>query len=125
MAARLAPRIGLTLPAYVERALAGVAATDNEPAQRTPDAALVIAFAALVVNVVKLNWDVYQASKPKPDALNATELLLLRQLLAERIEKSAQLPAQAPGEARALLVEAVIDETIAEARQLPPKPPGA
>ena len=125
VAARLEPQIGSTLPAYVERTLAGVTGKDDEAAQRTPDAALVIAFASLVVSLAKLNWDIYQANKPKADELNATELLLVRKLLADNIQGHPQFPAQASNEVRNALVEAVVDETLVEARQLPPKPPGA
>jgi hypothetical protein len=122
VAARLAPQIGLTLPAYVERVLAGVA-KDDEAVQRTPDAALVLGFAMFVVTVAKLNLDFYFANKPKADALNATELLLFRKQLADNIQGHPQFPAQASSEIRPALVEAVVDETIVEAEKLETKPP--
>ncbi len=125
VAARLAPQIGLTLPAYVERTLAGVTGKGDEAAQRTPEAALVIAFASLVVSLAKLNWDVYLANKPKEDALNPTELLLVRKQLADSIQGHSDFPAQLSRGVQSVLVEAVVVETLVEARQLPPKPPAA
>ena len=125
VAARLAPRISPTLPAYVERTLAGVALNDDEATQRTPDVAVIISFVTLIVTLARFTWDVSrELSKPKADALNDTELLLFRKLLADSIENHPQLRIQAPVEVRAALVEAVADETIAEAKQRAAKAPG-
>ena len=113
VAVRLAPQIGSKLPAYVERVLAGVTDEDSEAQQRTPDVAQILQYATFVVTTIGVVWPIYQAKKSKADALNATELLLIRQQLANSIQEKAQFPVQASTEVRKVIVDTIIDETIA------------
>lgn len=70
-----------------------------------------------------LAWTIYRDTrKPKVDALNATEVLLLRKQLADDIQEQAQFPAQAPSGIRIAIVEAVVEETIVEGKRLVEKP---
>lgn len=122
-AARLAAQIGDTLPAHVERILAGV---DDDVGQRFPDPGQILPYATFLLAAAGFAWTIYRDTrKAKADALNPTELLLFRKAVNDGLLGHPLFPAQAPTGIRIALVETVADEAIAEAEKHSAKPPAA
>ncbi len=115
LAERLAPEVGPTLPARVERAIVLDNAADPDP---PPDPALVLALAPFLVNLAKATWGVYRdLTKPTNEPMTPGEVALLRGMLADGARQSGRHVTEIPNSVRTAAVEAAIEETVEAAKR--------
>lgn len=121
VAARLAPEVGPTLPAYVERVIAEGGAAEDETPQRSVEQAGVAQLAALVVQVITLLWIILRDVRQERQGAQQQAALddaFLRGLLLSRLGARAQIPPELAARVKDAAINAAIDEVLAEAKQI-------